>query len=78
MTRPSLHEEISAILVENGNLWMTDSEIASLVNERGRYKKTERATVPDVREFQIRLRTLKRPQLFERDGHRVRLLQPDL
>ena len=76
MARILLHDEIAAILTDNGNRWMTTREIAALVNERGRYKKTARAKTPDVREFQIRLRARNYPCLFESDGKNVRLARP--
>jgi len=39
----TLHEEIAAILSDSGNRWMTASEIASLINERGRYRREDGA-----------------------------------
>ena len=45
MTRVLLHDEIAAILTDNGNRWMTAREIAALVNERGRYRKRDGSTV---------------------------------
>ena len=52
---------------------MTTHEIAALVNERGRYRKKDGSQVTD---YQIHGRTRKRPNLFERDGRKVRLLRP--
>ena len=71
--RLHLHDEISDILRSGENVWMTASEIAALVNERGRYKKTERAKTPEVRPFQIRLRAHNYQHIFEMDGTRIRL-----
>ena len=76
MARILLHDEIAAILREYGKPWMTVDQIASLVNERGRYQKTSQAKTPDVRPFQIRLRTRNNPHMFETDGDRVGLLRP--
>ena len=46
MTRkPNLHDEIAAILADNGNRWMTTREIAALVNKRGRYRKRDGSAV---------------------------------
>ena len=73
MTKVPLHEEIAGILQSRGNNWMTTHEIAALVNERGRYRKKDGSQVTD---YQIHGRTRKRPNLFERDGRKVRLLRP--
>ena len=75
MTRkPYLHEEICDILNSNGNSWMTTGELASLVNQRGRYKKRDGSLVTD---FQIHGRTRNYPDLFEREGSRVRCHPPN-
>ena len=68
----TLHEEIAAILRQRGG-WMTTQEIADTVNERGNYVKKDGSAVTD---FQIHGRTRNYPQLFERDGSRVRLREP--
>ena len=73
MGRLFLHDEIKAILTENGNRPMAAVEIARLVNERGLYEKTARAKTPDVREFQIRLRARKYPHIFDMDGDCISL-----
>ncbi len=73
MTRVYLHDEIKAILIENGKGWMTASKIAQRVKERGIYKKTERAKTPNVEPFQVRLRAKNKPQMFELDGANIRL-----
>lgn len=65
----TLHEEIAAILNEQGG-WMTTQQIADAVNQRGRYSKRDGS---EVTAFQIHGRTRKYEQLFERDGSRVRL-----
>ena len=76
MARILLHDEISAVLTDNGNRWMAACEIARLINERGVYEKTARAKTPDVREFQIRLRARNYPKKFETDGDLIRLRRP--
>ena len=76
MNRIYLYDEIKDILVENGNQWMTSKEIARLVNERGRYKKTTRAKTPDVKAFQIFLRARNYSHMFEIDeSKRIRLVK---
>ena len=67
----TLHEEISDILREHGNRWMTTTEIARLVARRGRYIKRDGTS--DVSAFQVHGRTKNYTRLFERDGSRVRL-----
>lgn len=67
--RVTLHEEIAAILREQGG-WMTTQEIAHAVNERGRYSKKDGSAMAAS---QIRIRTYKYSHLFEQDGSRVRL-----
>ena len=74
MSRVKLHDEIVDILRSRGNGWMTTHEIAALVNERGRYKKTARAKTPKVGDFQIRLRARNYPHIFQTDRDRIRLL----
>jgi hypothetical protein len=69
----TLHEEIEAILRENGGDWMTTRQIAEAVARRGRYIKKDGTS--DVSAFQVHGRTKNYPQLFERDGSKVRLKQ---
>ena len=45
MAKIDLHDEIAAILTENGNCWMTPREIAALVNKRRRYRKRDGSAV---------------------------------
>jgi hypothetical protein len=52
---------------------MTTLELAAAVNERGRYRKGDGTAVTA---FQINGRTRQYPELFERDGARVRLREP--
>lgn len=66
----TLHDEIEDILKEYDKEGLKTSEIAKLVNERGRYQKKDGS---EVAASQIATRTNKRPHLFERDGSRVRL-----
>ena len=73
MARILLHDEIAAILTDNGNRWISEFEMAALVNARGHYKKTATAKTPDVRGFQVRLRARNYPNMFEADGNRIRL-----
>jgi hypothetical protein len=65
-----LHQEIAEILRGHGG-WMTTAEIADDVARRGRYKKQDGTS--NVTAFQVHGRTRNKPQLFERDGSRVRL-----
>lgn len=69
--RVTLHEELVAILSENANRWMTTSELAAQVAARGRYEKRDGSS--DVTDFQVHGRTKNYPNLFERNGSRVRL-----
>lgn len=66
----TLHEEIAAILRESGRRWMTTTEIAQAVSERGQYTKRDDSTVDA---FQIHGRTRKYSHLFVRDGSWVGL-----
>jgi len=68
--RVTLHAEIIAILIENGDGWMTTKEIAKAVKQRGIYKKRDGTS--DVTPFQVHGRTKNYPNLFERDRSRVR------
>jgi len=69
----TLHEELATILGRRGNRWMSTSELAELVNSRGRYRKRDGSPVTA---FQVHGRTRKYTDLFERDGSRVRLIRP--
>lgn len=73
--RVTLHEEIATILRSNGNRWIATKEIAREVATRKRYVK--RNGTSDVTAFQVHGRTKNYPNLFERDGTRVRLLDAD-
>jgi hypothetical protein len=66
----TLHDEIARILRELANPWTTTEELAHAVNAAGNYKKKDGTLVTA---FQIHGRTRNYPQLFERDGSRVRL-----
>jgi hypothetical protein len=68
----TLHEELADIVRNHGNRWITRTELADAVNERGIYKKRDGSPVTD---FQVHGRTRNYNQLFERDGSRVRLLE---
>lgn len=70
--RVTLHEELLAILALHGNRWMSLTELAAAVNERGRYHKQGGSR---VQPHQIGRRTRdggSYDHLFERDGTRVR------
>ena len=67
----TLHDEIVAILSEFGNPWLSTSQIARVVNERGLYAKRDGSPVTD---FQIHGRTRNYSHLFERRGSQVRIL----
>jgi hypothetical protein len=69
-TSITLHEEITAILLEHGHPWLTTREIASHANSRGRYIKRDGTPITD---FQIHGRTQNYRRLFERRGSSVRL-----
>jgi hypothetical protein len=68
----TLHEELAEILREHGNRWMTTTELANAVNERGIYEKRDGSAVTD---FQVHGRTRNYDKLFERDSTRVRLIE---
>lgn len=70
LARPTLHEEIAAILRERGNDWQTTTEIAAQVNSRGLFRKRDGT---EVSAFQIHGRTRNYKKWFDRDGSRVRL-----
>jgi len=71
--RPTLHAEIARTLHDHGNTWMTTMEIAAAVIDADRYTQTDGSEVTD---FQIHSRTKNYPDLFERDGTRIRLAEP--
>ena len=73
MSGTFLHDEMAAILADNGGGWMAAADIAGLVNLRGAYRKTLQAKTLDVEAGQILLRAWKRPNMFEINGHQVRL-----
>ena len=73
MARTFLHDEMVAILADNGGGWMAAADIADLVNVRGAYQRTLRAKMLDVEAGQILLRAWKRPNMFEINGRQVRL-----
>jgi hypothetical protein len=68
--RPNLHEEIARILREHAGDWVDTAEVAREVNAAGRYRKRDGS---EVTRFQVHGRTRNYPDLFERDGSRVRL-----
>ena len=77
-TAPTLHCEMVAILRSVQNAWMTAEDVANHVNRRGKFKRTRRATTPEVKKRQIlaRARHEKYRHMFELDDGRVRLLAP--
>jgi hypothetical protein len=66
----TLHDELADILRARGNAWMTTSELANAVNDRGRYRKNDSSPVTA---FQVHGRARQYAMLFERDGSRIRL-----
>ena len=68
----TLHEELVDILSKDG-AWMTTAELARAVARRGRYLKRDGTS--EVTTLQVHGRTKNYPNLFEKDGQRVRLLQ---
>jgi hypothetical protein len=71
--RRTLHEALELILSDNGNKWMSVSELARAVNERGLYAKRDGSPV-EVN--QIHARTHNYDKKFEKDPtdrSRVRL-----
>jgi hypothetical protein len=66
----TLHDELADILEERGNEWTTMDELATAVNQRGRYHKRDGS--PMIR-YQIVGRTYQYKHLFEIEGSRVRL-----
>lgn len=69
--KTTLHEEIAEILRKNDNQWLSTSEIAQFVNQRGHYRKKN---MTSVTAYQIHGRTRNYSHMFERDGSNVRLL----
>lgn len=74
MAGVTLHEELLTILREHSNRWMATGELAHEVNLRQIYRKRDGSVVSD---FQIHGRTRNYPELFERDGPRVRAREMD-
>jgi hypothetical protein len=72
--RPTLHLEIARILQENGNAWMSTSEIADAVNQAQRYQRRKPGPVTA---YQVHGRTKNYDSVFERKGARVRLARAD-
>lgn len=68
----TLHDEISDILTAVQNRWMSTADIAQRVNDRGYYSKRDQSPVTA---YQIHGRTKNYPNIFEREGSRVRLLR---
>lgn len=66
---PSLHEELASVLSEQGNLWMSVTELTRAVNARGH---TTRRGDPVMR-ITVDTRTRELVDVFEREGSRVRL-----
>ena len=66
---PGLHEELASVLSEQGNLWMTVTELTRAVNARG---QTTRRGDPVMR-ITVDTRTREMVDVFEREGSRVRL-----
>ncbi len=73
MKRIRLHDEIAAILADNGNRWMTTREIAALVNERGRYRKRDGSKVM-ANQIVARIAKPKHAGRFEK-ARTIRLLK---
>lgn len=70
----TLHEEIQEILREK-NTQLTTTEIASLVNSRGNYKKRDNS---DITPYQIHGRTKNYSDIFFRESTIVGLVEWDL
>ena len=68
--RLTLHEALAVLLQENGNDWMTVRELTNQVNARGLYQKRDGSPVETN---QVHARTKNYPQVFEKQGSRVRL-----
>jgi hypothetical protein len=69
----TLHEAIAEILREQNNIWMSPREIADAVNGRGLYTKKD-GTLVEV--SQIHARTKNYAQMFEKEGSKIRLRNP--
>jgi len=72
--RPTLHEAIERVLEENRNQWMEAKDIAHHINRRSLYRRGDGASVDSG---QIQARTNHYPQLFEKQGARIRLRADD-
>ena len=70
VSRVKLHAEIEDILKGHDQEWLKTSEIAELVNQRGRYRKRDGS---DVTDYQIHGRTKNYSHIFEKDGSHIRL-----
>jgi hypothetical protein len=69
----TLHEALRTILLENGNEWTPVDDLARAVNARGLYAKRDGSP---VQPSQIHARASSYPTMFEKDGPRVRLVDP--
>ena len=67
----TLHDSIQQILMEKGQP-MTTQEIANELNENRLYQKKDATEITD---YQIHGRTKNYPQIFNRDGAIVSLVQ---
>lgn len=73
--RMTLHEALRTILLENGNEWTTVNDLARIINERHLYTKRDGSPIAPS---QVHARASSYPDVFEKDGPRIRLSQPPL
>jgi HB1, ASXL, restriction endonuclease HTH domain len=66
----TLHEALVRVLEDHGNEWMSAREMANEVNRRGLYRKRDGSAV-EVN--QVHARANNHPELFEKDGSKIRL-----
>jgi hypothetical protein len=68
--RPTLHEAIERVILEQRNQWMEMKEIAHHINRQALYRRGDGNAV-DVSQIQARINNY--PHLFERQKSRVRV-----
>jgi hypothetical protein len=69
-------EELTEILLADGNRWMTVLELAKAINQRGRYWKMDESVLTP---YEVAVKARNYPMVFERrGGTSLRLSNPSL
>jgi hypothetical protein len=75
LSETSLKAELMEILLAHGNRWMTILELAHKVNQRGKYRTRDRSALTP---YDVHVRSMHYPEIFERGGTSLRLSSPSL